>query len=141
MNTDEDPSPASSHFSARLIEKLEGNGWTIRQDDNLLKAEKEVILAKWLLGSRKVKHRLTLRLDTPVRELRMQETATETTIGVPPPFFSTTLSRQKGLEVEQDRVDTGTGGGGTLHYGEPRKWIAHECTQAGWTFKLVINAV
>lgn len=131
----------NTSFAAVLTEKLEATGWIVRLTGDFLGAEKEAILAKWLLGSRRVKHRLLLRLDATTRKLTLKEISTETSIGIPPPAFSVTFSKQQGLEVVQDRVDTGIGGGGVLHYGEPRKWIEQECARAGWAFRLAIGAV
>lgn len=122
-----------------LTEKLQAAGWATRLTDDLLVAEKEVILSKWLLGSRRVKHEIRLRLNDAMRELGFQEISKETVIGMPPPVFSFSVTRQKGMEVTEDRVDTGVGGG-SLHYGEPRKSIEQECARAGWTFRLKIGS-
>lgn len=124
-----------------LTEKLEASGWTTLLGGDVLAAEKVVILAKWFLGSRRVRHRLQIRLDTQKRQLILTETATETAIGLPPPSFSRTVTKQQGMEVSEDRADSGIGGGGTLHYGEIRAWIEQECARAGWTFTLTVGPI
>ncbi len=105
---------------------------------DLLTAEKRVILAKWLLGSRRVDHRLCLRLDTVACILTLQEVARESVVGMPPPSFSVTKTGQKGLEVSEERSDHGFGGG-RLQYGEVREWLKPVCEQRGWDFRLSIG--
>lgn len=124
-----------------MTEKLEASGWIVRTSGDVLTAEKVVILAKWLLGSRKVKHRLLIRLDTPERHLTLKETATETAIGIPPPAFSFAITKQQGMTVTEDRIDSGIGGGGAMHYGEVREWIKQECSRTGWRFTLTVDSV
>lgn len=119
-----------------LIQKLMASGWQTRQKGDTVEAEKEVILAKWFLGSRKVKHKLRLGFDPAAKLLTLRETATEVSIGIPPLTFSVTTTSQKGARVTETRTDRGPGGGGTLTYGEPRQWIEQECSGAGWAFKL-----
>lgn len=118
-----------------LADRLTASGWVTRQKGDVLEAEKEVILAKWFLGSRRVKHSLQLKLDRAAKELTLKETAMESTRGMAPPTFSVTTTKQQGAKVTETRTDAGFGGG-TLNYGEPRQWIEQECLQAGWTFKL-----
>ncbi|MCK9379496.1 MAG: hypothetical protein M0P95_00360 [Sulfuritalea sp.] len=123
-----------------LIGKLSGAGWATQSQGDLLTAEKLVIQAKWLLGSRRVRHRLLMRLYASTRSLVLQETATEITIGIPPPSFSFTATKQKGRKVMENRIDTGIGGGGELRYGEIRKWLEQECARQDWTFQLKIGS-
>lgn len=125
-----------SDLAQSIAQKLMASGWQTRQKGETLEAEKEVILAKWFLGSRKVKHKLRLGFDTTAKLLTLRETATEVSIGIPPLTFSVTTTKQQGARVTETRTDIGPGGGGTLAYGDPRQWIEKECVGSGWTFKL-----
>ena len=122
-----------------MIERLEADGWRVQRQDNLLTAEKCVIAAKWLLGSRRVEHRLRVRTDTPAGVVRFQETAKETTVGIPPPTLSITKTGQRGLMVTEERSDRSLGGGGHLHFGEMRDWFSNECVRQGWKFETSIG--
>lgn len=127
-----------SDLAQFLTENLRAAGWVVQQQDDLLTAEKRVILARWLLGSRRVDHRLRVRLDASAHILTLQEVARESVAGMPPPSFSVTKTGQKGLEVREERSDHGFGGGG-LHYGDAREWIKLACEQRGWEFRLSIG--
>lgn len=126
------------NLAQSLTERLKASGWVVRVQGDLLSAEKEVISAKWLLGNRRVKHCATLRFDESAHVAALQETATETATGIPPPSFSMATRRQSGREVSEARFDQSIGGGGSLQYGELRKLVEQECQLAGWAFRLAI---
>lgn len=118
-----------------LADKLGACGWRVERRDDSLLAEKHAIAAKWLLGSRKVKQRIVIRLDAASRELSLEETATEMAAGIPPPSFIRTGWKQQGMSYAEDRSDQGWGGG-SLHHGEARQLVEALCAREGWTFRL-----
>ncbi len=77
-----------------------------------------------------------MRLCASNRSLVLQETATEITIGIPPPSVSLAVTKQKGLNAVENRIDSGIVGGGEFRYAEIRKWIEQECALQDWTFQL-----
>lgn len=121
-----------------IARKLSEDGWSLRTSGQTLEAKKEAIVSSWFLGSNRVVHALRLDFDTASKVLNLRETATEKTLGLPPPRLSIKRFKQRGLKVSEVRVDDSFPGGGTLEYGAPRKWIEQACSDAGWKFNLRI---
>jgi len=118
-----------------LTEQLEASGWKIKPQNDSLVAEKQIIAAQWLLGKRKVTHRLSIKLNAAERQCTLKETATEITLGIAPPSFIVTRTTQHGTRHTENRTDSGLGGG-QLNYGEGRELVEGICQKEGWTFKL-----
>lgn len=126
---------------AQLIaDKLASSGWRVQRQEQALRAEKGAILAKWLLGTRKLSRCLALKFDAARRELVLQETANETCFGIPPPSFTKSSWKQQGLQYSEERTDAGWGGG-ALHFGQERQWLEELAAREGWTFRLHVGAV
>ncbi|MDD3353077.1 hypothetical protein [Zoogloea sp.] len=119
-------------LAQRLIDKLRAEGWTVEVAGGLLTAKKTTINSTWLFGSRRVAHRVCVRIDAQSHAVRVQELAKETVVGIPPPSFSVTRSTQTGLVFSEARRERGFGGGGDANYGELHAWLTEECTRIGW---------
>jgi hypothetical protein len=117
-----------------LADKFAACGWRVEQQETSLRAEKSAIVAKWFLGSRKVTQRIAINLNDARRELVLEETATETTIGIPPPSLIRAQWKQQVTQYTEDRTDL-CWGGGKLHYGQARQLTEDLCQREGWTFK------
>ena len=122
-------------FLDQLAGKLETLGWSTQIKGEELVAKKTAILSKWFLGSRKVLQRVTIKADPAKRELTVNETATEVCLGIAPPSFVVTRSKQNGLDYTENRTDTGWGGG-NLRYGEVQQEIQSFCASEGWTVQV-----
>ena len=121
-------------FLNRLAQTLESSDWSVQHKNDGLIAKKTAVLSKWLLGSRKILHRMVIKFNPDKQELVLNETAAEISIGIPPPSFIKTQWQQQNLEYRENRTDTGWGGG-NLHYGEGRQTIHDFCTHEGWTLR------
>lgn len=121
-----------------LLKKFSSEGWDVASGGDVLKANKEVITSKWFLGSRRVKLAVNCRFDEGAKVLTYRETATEVSVGLPPPTLTVTTYSQSGMNVNESRSDTSPGGGGKMKYGEARHWAESACADTGWTFKLTI---
>ncbi|WP_126463505.1 hypothetical protein [Sulfuritortus calidifontis] len=123
-----------TNLLSELESALKQQGWQTSRAGGLLMAEKEVIQSRWLLGSRRVRHRLRLEADSSRRELTLVEQAVECSVGLVPPFSSLSSHVQRGWRFNEARQDAGVGGG-SLDYGGPREWAERACRQAGWSFR------
>lgn len=129
-----------ANFQNTVIEWLKSGGWQVSGTGEQLVAEREDILSKWLLGSRRVRLRLNMKFDLPTQTLHFEEIAIEQSRGMPPPTLSLTVSTQRGMNLTENRSDVGLGGGGKMHYGSARQWLEQECIREGWSFKLEIGS-
>ena len=121
-------------FLNRLAQTLESSDWSVQHKNDGLIAKKTAVLSKWLLGSRKILHRMVIKFNPDKQELVLNETAAEISIGIPPPSFIASQWQQKNLDYREDRTDSGWGGG-NLHYGEGCQTIRDFCTHEGWTLR------
>ena len=103
-------------------------------DDHTVTGTLTAIKAKWLLGERKVTNNFTCTLDPASHEAHFQESAVETSWGMPPPTFTVQTTSQYGAPVKATRVDKGVGGGGVLEFGTFRESVERTVKDAGWDF-------
>lgn len=113
-------------------------GLTVKGDDGRLEGEVESIRAKWFLGKRTVRYRMSCSLDEATRTVTFHESLVERTIGMAPPTFSVEKTTQKGSRVGIERKDMSIGGGGAVSYGSVREEVERIATAAGWKFELKI---
>lgn len=123
----------TDHLRHLLSARLQAAGWQVSETGDNLRASREVILAKWWLGSRRVSLQLDCRFDVTSRTLFYREIMKEVTAGLPPPVLGISRRSQRGLDVDETRRDSGPFGGGALHYGQLRQWLQALCAEAGWT--------
>ncbi len=118
-----------------IAEAVETAGGTIpSRDTHSLRGTLTAIKAHWFLGGRKVLDRVTCRLIPEAHEVRLRETATEASWGLPPPRFMVETTTQSGARVTSTRDDTGIGGGGCLEFGRFRDAVDRAAREAGWRF-------
>jgi hypothetical protein len=122
-----------SDLSEQIVARLRAIEWKVILGDDTLHATQEVILSKWLLGSRRVTLHLRCKFDTLRRVVSYREMAKELIVGLPPPTLSFTAHRQRGTNVKEIRRDAGFHGGGEMHYGKARELVEFLCTEAGWS--------
>ena len=94
-------------FLNRLAQTLESSDWSVQHKNDGLIAKKTAVLSKWLLGSRKILHRMVIKFNPDKQELVLNETAAEISIGIPPPSFIASQWQQKNLDYREDRTDSG----------------------------------
>lgn len=104
------------------------------RDDALL-ATRELIRSRWFLGSRRVALGVRCHFDEAGHVLHYHEIAKEVSAGLPPPSFSVTMHRQRGLDVRETRRELSPFGGGTLEYGKVHEWLHTLCEGAGWALE------
>lgn len=109
-------------------------GEVSRQDGLALTGTLTAIKSKWFLGGRKVTDTVTCKLVPERHELRLRETAVETSWGLPPPTFQVETRVQSGARVTSTRVDKSVGGGGRLEFGRFRDAVAQVTQDAGWAY-------
>lgn len=114
---------------------LTGAGFTIGKEspDGFI-AESTVTLARWALGSRKARRRLSIRLDAGTRTILLRESLTETAIGFAPPAFFAESWKQKGTKKTATLTGHGPGGGGEVQFGDVRDELKSLVERAGWRF-------
>lgn len=100
--------------------------------------EVESIRAKWFLGKRTVRYRMSCSLDEATQTVAFHESLVERTVGMAPPTFSVEKTSQKGSCVDIERKDMSVGGGGAVSYGSLRQEVQRIATAAGWKFELRI---
>ena len=100
-----------------------------------LAGEVESIRAKWFLGKRTVRYRMSCDLDQASHTLTFRESMLEKVIGLAPPTFSVEKTTQKGTRVGIERKDVSVGGGGTVRYGSLRDEFERITTAAEWRFE------
>ncbi|MBI4829778.1 MAG: hypothetical protein HY804_13420 [Nitrospinae bacterium] len=114
---------------------LTGAGFTIsKESPDGFTAESTVTLAKWALGSRKARRRISIRLDAGTRTVHLREALTETSLGFPPPAFLSESWKQKGTRKTATLAGHGPGGGGEIRFGELRDELKSLVERAGWRF-------
>lgn len=117
----------------QVAERLAREGWQVARGEDTLRAEREVIVSRWMLGSRIVRLGLECRFDAAAKVLYYRQSALESVKGLPPPTFSFTVSRQRGLHLNETRNDRSLpAGGGEMHYGDVATWMQALCDAAGW---------
>ncbi len=99
-----------------------------------LEGEIESIRAKWFLGKRTVRYRMSCEIDQGSHVVTFRESMLEKVIGMAPPTFSVEKTSQKGTRVGIERKDLSVGGGGTVSYGSLREEFERIVTAAGWRF-------
>lgn len=124
---------------AELIEKLAGvvstaGGTVTAQDAHALHGTLTAIKSKWFLGGRKVTDNLTCRLTPDAHEVHLQEKATETSWGLPPPTFTVETTVQTGTRVTSTRTEKAVWGGGRLEFGRFREDVEKLVIESGWKF-------
>jgi hypothetical protein len=73
-------------------------------------------------------------VDTQENTVRFTETATESTIGIPPPSFGVTKYRQSGTRYTEERIEKGIGGHGAMSYGTVGESVMRLCQERGFRF-------
>lgn len=71
-------------------------------------------LGRWFLGGRKAVYRVACDLRDEAHELRLRESTTETSWGIPPPSLRVETTAQRGARVSMETTVTTPGGGGTF---------------------------
>ncbi len=129
----------STLSQAELLSKLlavatANTGTALTAKDNAITGTLTAIKAKWLLGGRKVTSNFRCTLDPANHEAHFQESAMESSWGLPPPTFTVETTSQFGSRVNTTRTDTGMGGGGRLAFGKFRQDFERAVQDAGWRF-------
>ncbi len=101
-----------------------------------IEGEVESIRAKWFLGKRTARYRMSCSLDEATHTVAFHESLTERTIGMAPPTFSVEKTTQRATQVAIERKDVSVGGGGSVSYGSLRDEVERIVTAAGWKFEL-----
>ncbi len=109
-------------------------GTAVTATDGTIKGTLTAIKAKWLLGGRKVTSNFRCTLDPANHEAHFQESAMESSWGLPPPTLTIETTSQFGSRVNTTRTDTGVGGGGKLEFGTFRDDFGRAVQDAGWKF-------
>jgi len=107
----------STLSQAELVSKLLAvatahAGTALTATDSTINGTLTAIKAKWLLGGRKVTSNFRCRLDPANHEVHSQESAMESSWGLPPPTLTIETRSQVGSRVNTTRTDTGVGGEG-----------------------------
>lgn len=101
-----------------------------------LTGEKESIRAKWWLGGRSVKYRMSCRLREADHCVLFREIIAERSWGIPPPTASFEKTTVSGWRRSGERVDASIGGGGGIDYAQVRDALERASIAAGWNFVL-----
>ncbi|MCX7627366.1 MAG: hypothetical protein N2Z69_03005 [Methylophilaceae bacterium] len=123
-------------FLARVAARLADEGWQVMCKEAEIEATRQVIMSRWLLGSRSVRLRLECCFDEAAKLLHFRQSASEITIGLPPPTLIFSSNRQHGLRLKENRIDRSLPeGGGEMHYGAAGEWLQALCDEVGWKLK------
>ena len=109
-------------------------GTALSATDGTITGTLTAIKAKWILGGRKVTSNFRCTLDPATHEAHFQESAMESSWGLPPPTFTVETTSQFGSRVNTTRKDAGVGGGGELEFGKFREDFERAVQNAGWKF-------
>lgn len=129
-----------SEILERLARAAAGQGLEVtKRTDVELAAKREAITAKWLLGSRWLVYRLSLRLDEGAQVVRFREATMETSRGLPPPTFTIETETISGRTRSGTRRDVAPGGGGAIDYAAARGALEQVAREGGWGFVVEIG--
>ena len=103
---------------------------------NSITAERDIPLGKWFLGGRKAVYRLSCDLDETTHDVRVRESTTESTWGVPPPAFRAETTSQSGDRLRETATVVSTAGKAGFDIGKVRDHIEAAVGAAGWQFHL-----
>ncbi len=121
----------------RLAEVARAAGLVVAESaDGDLAGHRETITAKWLLGSRRLTYRMSLRLDEPAHVVRFREATTEMSRGFPPPTIGVSVETVVGLKRSGQRTDVSVGGGGAIDFAAVREAIERAAKEDGWEFTM-----
>lgn len=121
-------------FSNLLAVATANTGTALKATDGTMTGTLTAIKARWLLGGRKVTSTFRCTLNPANHEAHFQESAMESSWGLPPPTFTVETTSQCGSRVNTTRTDTGVGGGGRLEFGKFRDDFERAVQDAGWKF-------
>ncbi|MEF3696462.1 hypothetical protein [Desulfolutivibrio sp.] len=113
---------------------LSDMGWRTEIQQDRVVAVKIAIAFKWMLGKRTVRQDVECRFDAQENSVRFTETATESSIGIPPLSFGVTKHRQSGTRYREKRVEKGIGGQGAMSYGTVGESVMRLCQEKGYRF-------
>ena len=121
----------------RLAQVARAAGLVVAESaDGDLAGHREAITAKWLLGSRRLTYRMSLRLDEPARVVRFREATTEMSRGFPPPTICVSVETIGGLKRSGERTDVSLGGGGSIDFAAVREALEQAANESGWGFAM-----
>ena len=124
-----------SHARAALADL----GMTVTGQDDLIGAEKEEIGARWMLGARSTRRKLSLRLDEATRTAIFREVVIDRGWGLPPPRLWAGAFAIKGRALSGRRVERSGWGGGEVDYAAPRERLRQLVEAAGWSFRIELR--
>jgi len=130
-NTDQ-----SKELLERLMEIARSCDCQVMGDGAAFSGEREAIVMKWLLGSRRVRYRFECLLDAPARVVTFREAMIETSRGLMPPTRALSNWSQTGTDYSETRGDAWPGGGGSVDFGALRRAFEAAVAEAGWTFRM-----
>jgi len=109
-------------------------GWRSEVRQDRVVAAKTAIAFKWMLGKKTVRQDAQCLFDAKENTVVFTETATESTIGIPPLSFGVTKYSQSGTRYKEERVEKGLGGGGEMSYGTAGEAVMRLCEERGYRF-------
>lgn len=127
---------SAAELAGDIRNAAEVAGLTVTGDGGRIEGEVESIRAKWFLGKRTVRYRMSCSLDEATQTVAFHESLVERTTGMAPPTFSVAKTSQKGSRVDIERKDVSVGGGGAVGYGSLREEAERIAETAGWKFEL-----
>lgn len=116
-------------------------GWRAEVRQDRVVAAKTAIAFKWMLGKKTVRQDVECRVDAQENTVRFTETATESTVGIPPLSFGVTKYSQSGTQYKEERVEKGIGGGGAMSYGTVGESVKRLCEEKGFRFVCKIGRI
>lgn len=101
-----------------------------------LDATRETPLGRWFLGGRKAVYRVACDLDDAAREVRLRESTTERSWGIPLPSLTVETTSQRGARVTKETTVKTPAGGGAFDIGRFRGVVDAAAAEAGWRLRL-----
>lgn len=101
-----------------------------------LNASRETSLGRWFLGGRKAVYRVACDLNDDAREVRLRESTTESSWGIPPPSLTVETTSQRGARVTETTSVKTPVGGGAFDIGRFRGVVEAAAAEAGWRVRL-----
>ncbi|MDK9697970.1 MAG: hypothetical protein OEL76_16470 [Siculibacillus sp.] len=124
----------------RLAEVARTAGLVVAESaEGDLAGQREAITAKWLLGSRRLTHRISLHPDEAAHVVRFREATTEMCRGLPPPTIGFSAETIIGLRRSGHRTDVSLGGGGAIDFAVAREAIELAAHENGWGFEMELG--
>ncbi len=114
-------------------------GFPLSDQGGGLAGSRDEIVARWILGDRRVRHSVRCELDEASLVARWHEYFVERTRGLAPPTFTVERTTISGRRLSGERRDVSLGGGGTVDYGALRAEAERCVRSAGWRFDVMLT--